>query len=70
MNRLVVFFTLLWRISIAGQDQEGGGGGYDYYDYHQLDYHRPRDRQIALHLQAKAVENQGFLFFLNLIIIS
>ena len=30
----------------------------DEYDY-QLDYHRPRDRQIALQLQAKAVENQG-----------
>ena len=30
----------------------------DDYDY-QLDYHRPRDRQIALQLQAKAVENQG-----------
>ena len=32
----------------------------DDYDY-QLDYHRPRDRQIALQLQAKAVENQGTL---------
>ena len=44
-------FTLLWRIS---------QGVPDYYDYYQLDYHRPRDRQIALQLQAKDVENQGW----------
>ena len=42
----------------------GGDGGYYYDDYdyqedYQLDYHRPRDREIALQLQAKAVENQG-----------
>ena len=39
------------------------GGGSDFYDenddFYQLDYHRPRDREIALHMQAKAVENQG-----------
>ena len=51
MNLFILVFTAL--ISV--------GGGFNDYDYYQLDYHRPRDQQIALHLQAKAVENQGSL---------
>lgn len=53
MNSFVLFF-LMWNWIPLG-------GGQDYDDYYQLDYHRPRDRQIALQLQAKAVENQGKL---------
>ena len=51
MKLFILVFTAL--ISV--------GGGFNDYDYYQLDYHRPRDREIALHLQAKAVKNQGSL---------
>ena len=64
---LAVIFTLFWRIlSLGGAGAGGGSGGYYYddYDYH-LDYHRPRDREIALQLQAKAVENQGSMYYVH-----
>ena len=41
----------------------GGGFNSDYDYYQNFDYHRPRDRQVALNLQAKAVKNQGWLIF-------
>ena len=41
----------------------GGGFNSDYDYYQNFDYHRPRDRQVALNLQAKAVKKQGWLIF-------
>eukprot|EP00093_Oithona_nana_P008135 08135.XXX_487200_488120_1 [CDS] Oithona nana genome sequencing. len=48
---LLLFFLVLTALITVG-------GGFNDYDYYQLDYHRPRDRQVALNLQAKAVKNQ------------
>lgn len=52
--KLPLFFLILTALITVG-------GGFSDYDYYQLDYHRPRDRQVALNLQAKAVKNQGSL---------
>ena len=56
VNFFLLLMTILCHISLGYYYEDDD---YDYY--HQLDYHRPRDRDIALRLQAKAVENQGNL---------
>ena len=68
MNQIWIFFTwsLVWTCCWSFNNRYNHNNDHDQhhhnqqdeYDY-QLDYHRPRDRQIALQLQAKAVENQG-----------
>ena len=66
MNQIWIFFTwsLVWTCCWSFNNRYNDDHHQhrhhqqDDYDY-QLDYHRPRDRQIALQLQAKAVENQG-----------
>jgi len=67
MNQIWIFFTwsLVWTCCWSFNNRYNHNNDHDQHHHHQqdeydyqLDYHRPRDRQIALQLQAKAVENQ------------